>query len=159
MPQYDPTPPAENENVDLSNYQLSICKVTEDHNKKSWDRYSIKISPETRSRWIDDPVFGTEWRSLLMDFDAKFLVEMAKTPITSPRNIQLFSSISFFRGQSQFAPIQVRQGSQLRCWVHRWWSHRAGRRGAWSCSWFGFWTMWWRTFFTGAVGGLVHCGV
>ena len=73
VPKYDPTVPPAAETFKLEDYEMQITKVKEDRTKKSWDRFSFKIDPETRARWLDDPLYGPEWRQLLSDFDSKFL--------------------------------------------------------------------------------------
>lgn len=40
--------------------------------KKGWEKLKLSIPPNIRSRHIDDPVFGADWKDLLNDFDAKF---------------------------------------------------------------------------------------
>ena len=72
VPVYDPRPPPEPETFQLSNYELSIVKLTEDPKKKSWERFTIRLPSESRSRWLEDPTYGPEWRKLLDDFDHHF---------------------------------------------------------------------------------------
>lgn len=78
VPAYDPRPPAESDAFNLANYQMQITKIKEDPTKKSWERFSFSLDAETRARWIDDPVYGPEWRNLLVDFDSKLLCEKKK---------------------------------------------------------------------------------
>lgn len=44
VPAYDPVPPPAREEVCLSNYAMQLVKVTEDHAKKGWEAYTIRLS-------------------------------------------------------------------------------------------------------------------
>ena len=80
VPAYDPQPPDESDAFKLANYQMQITKIKEDPTKKSWERFSFRLDPETRARWVNDPVYGPEWRNLLADFDSKLLCKTNNDP-------------------------------------------------------------------------------
>lgn len=73
---YDPKPPpqpAGKRDVDLNDYPLRLVKVEFDMNpsKKGWHRFRISLPVAVRSRYIDDPVYGEDWKALISDFDTR----------------------------------------------------------------------------------------
>ena len=76
---YEPEPPApapgQRTGLDLSLYPLKLVKLEIDANpgKKGWSRMKVSLPPSVRSRHLEDPVFGPEWKNLMIDFDEKLL--------------------------------------------------------------------------------------
>lgn len=68
-------PPGQKQGVDLNNFPLKIIKLEIDQNpaKKGWNRMKASIPVAIRQRHMDDPVYGPEWRNLMLDFDEKYL--------------------------------------------------------------------------------------
>ena len=71
----DPPPPPPGSELDPSSFPLKLVRLEYDVNpsKKGWDRFKISIPPAIRSRYIDDAIYGPEWKALLLDFDEKYL--------------------------------------------------------------------------------------
>lgn len=61
------------DDVKLSDFSFKLVSVeTADLKKKSFnEKYKIKLATSIRSRYIDDVIFGSDWRELLKDFDTK----------------------------------------------------------------------------------------
>ena len=69
---YDPVAPPPDD-TDITKYPLKLVTVVKDENKRGWARYKISINNELRARYMSDPLFGGQWRDLIMDFDKKLL--------------------------------------------------------------------------------------
>ena len=62
-PRYQPEPPATEHPADVPLPSLAICLVQEGH---------LCLSGDSRSKFINDPIRGPEWRKLLQAFDSKW---------------------------------------------------------------------------------------
>ncbi|CAL1147634.1 unnamed protein product [Cladocopium goreaui] len=74
---YEPTPPVVqpgSRQFDLSSFPLKLVKLDIDlvSGKKGWARFKVSLPPHVRSRHLEDPVYGAEWKSLMLDFDEKY---------------------------------------------------------------------------------------
>ena len=57
---------------------MQVVQVADDSSKRGWGRYTISLPQSVRMQYLDDVVYGPEWRSLLADFDKKlpsFLID------------------------------------------------------------------------------------
>lgn len=68
-----PPPPPGQSDVDPASFPLKLVKLEWDINpgKKGLEKMKLSIPPAIRARYIDDPIYGAEWRDLLTDFDSK----------------------------------------------------------------------------------------
>lgn len=64
-----------NNDLDPSSYPLKLVKLEYDVNpsKKGWEKFKLILPPSVRSRHMDDPIYGAEWKDLMHDFDEKQL--------------------------------------------------------------------------------------
>lgn len=70
---YDPKPPLKG-NLDITTYPLKLATVTVDKSQKGLKKYRVSVPNEVRARHLSDPIHGGDWRTLIMDFDSKFLI-------------------------------------------------------------------------------------
>ena len=71
---YDPVPPPPVQ-LDISKFPLKLATVTRDETKRGWGAYKISLSNDVRSLHLNNPVHGSQWRDLILDFDKKFFGE------------------------------------------------------------------------------------
>ncbi|CAK9001480.1 Uncharacterized protein SCF082_LOCUS6940 [Durusdinium trenchii] len=71
---YDPVPPP-SESLNTSEFPLKLAKLTVNPALKGVKKYRIELANEVRARYLDHPVYGGDWRSLILDFDRKFCSE------------------------------------------------------------------------------------
>ena len=72
---YEPNMPEPTEDpaVDVSKYPMQLVELTVLPDKRGWSRFKISLPQNVRQRYIDDVVYGQEWRDLLQDFDKQLL--------------------------------------------------------------------------------------
>ena len=75
---YEPRPPVNSthKELDPSQFPLRLVKLDVDMSPglKGWQKYKISIPPVIRARYIDDQVYGEDWKKMLKDFDTKHFV-------------------------------------------------------------------------------------
>eukprot|EP00435_Cladocopium_sp_Y103_P057869 s1201_g20.t1 len=71
-----PPPPSEGTQVDPANFPLRLVKLeVTNPTLKGWDKYRVSIPPAIRARYMEDQVFGEEWKQLLKDFDSRYCLQ------------------------------------------------------------------------------------
>lgn len=86
---YDPVPPP-SESLNTSEFPLKLAKLTVNPALKGVKKYRIELANEVRARYLDHPVYGGDWRSLILDFDRKCL---GLTKTIEPRSFNITRKI------------------------------------------------------------------
>lgn len=109
---YEPHMVDSMDDVKLSDFKFKLLSVelVDGTKNKFNQKYSITLPPQIRSRYADDVVFRSEWRSLLNSFDEKFSGLHLRTAVSfgGPFNIiQGLCSLLQVTASSQHRQPQV----------------------------------------------------
>lgn len=63
----------QNTKLDLKDFPLRFCVVSQDPSKKGVSQYSFSLPSNVRALYCQDPMRGEEWKQLISDFDTKLL--------------------------------------------------------------------------------------
>ena len=63
----------QNTKLDLKDFPLRFCVVSQDPSKKGVSHYSFSLPSNVRALYCQDPMRGEEWKQLISDFDTKLL--------------------------------------------------------------------------------------